>query len=374
MGTREAETIGLIAGRIPGVIERAAARAIDEVPGYADMPATDVSDGIARDLALAVGALTEGRDLSESDRESMGIIGHTRAQQGLPLEAMLQVYWITVDEVFSELWSTLEQGDLTAEQVFEVARSAWRLVGPMIEVAVRAYYSEQLELAVADSQRLSALVHTLLHTPTDGESSDVAGLGLDPRGEYMAFRAQRIDGDTRRLLLDLKLPDALDNGLVAPHEGDVIGFSASTPRLSESADVILAVGPSGRLHELPRSFTVASRILDTARAYDRTGVFGVEDLALESLARSDSALGDALVDRYVRPLEPGTVSGRECLLTVQALIEHDLSAERAATALFVHPNTVRNRQRRFEQATGTSLRSVTTCAEVHLALLRAQVD
>ncbi len=370
----QAETATLVAQRIPGVIERSAERAIREVPGYESMPVADVAEGIARDLSLALGALIEGRSLSDEDREAMAIIGHTRAQQGLPLEAMLQVYWITVDEVFSELWSSLEDGRLEAQQVFDLARSAWRFVGPTIELAVKAYYSEQLELAVADSQRLSSLVHSLLHTPTDGVGPDVAALGLDPGAQYMAFRARRTDGDTRRLLLDMKMPDALENGLAAPHESDVIGFSAATPVLSDFSQTIVATGPIGRLHELPRSFAVASRILDTAQAYSRTGVFGVKDLALESLARSDSALGDALVDRYVRPLSPETPAGRECLLTVQALIEHDLSAEKAAAALFVHPNTVRNRQRRFETATGCSLRSVTTCAEIHLALLRAQLS
>jgi hypothetical protein len=287
---------------------------------------------------------------------------------------MLQVYWISVDEVFSELWRAAEDGDITPDAAFGLARSAWQLVGPMIEIAVRAYHREQLALAVADSQRLTSLVHGLLHAPTDGDSTDIASLGLDPAGDYLAFRAARTDGDTRRLMLDLKLPGALDHGYFAPHEGGVIGLAASRPNIFDASGTIVAVGPAGRIHELPRSFAVASRIMDTAFAFRREGVFGVDDLALESLARADSALGDALVDRYVRPLGPDTPAGREILTTIRTLLENDLSAERAASELFVHANTVRNRQKRFEELTGCSLRSLTTCTEVRLALLRASVD
>lgn len=368
------ETVAQVAPRIGDLIDRATRRAIADVPGYAEFREIDVSDGIQRDLQLCIAALVEDRDFSDEDRETMSIIGQTRAQQGLPLEAMLQVYWISVDEVFSELWRAAEDGDVTPDAAFGLARSAWQLVGPMIEIAVRAYHREQLALAVADSQRLTSLVHGLLHTPTDGDATDIAALGLDPRGDYLAFRATRTDGDTRRLMLDLKLPGALDHGYFAPHEGGVIGLAAARPNIFDATGTIVAVGPAGRIHELPRSFAVASRIMDTAFAFRREGVFGVDDLALESLARADSALGDALVDRYVQPVGPNTAAGREILTTIRTLLEHDLSAERAASELFVHANTVRNRQKRFEELTRCSLRSLTTCTEVRLALLRASVD
>ncbi len=370
MESRNAQTIALVAPRIGDVIERATRRAMVEVPGYSDLEYDEIAEGIARDLALATAAVVEGRTLNDSDRESMSIIGQTRAQQGMPVEGMLQVYWITVDEVFSELGRAVEEGQATGDDVFAVAIEAWRHIGPMIQVAVQAYQSEQLELAVVDSQRLSALVHSLLHNATEHSADALSKLGLDPSADYSAFRARSYDADSRRLLLDLKLPGAIEGGLAAPHEGDVIGLTVGRPALPPGDASVLTLGPPGRLHELPHSYSVASRLLDTAAAHNRTGVFGVDDLAFEALARSDNVLGEALVQRFITPLEPDTEAGREIIRTLRSMIENDLSAERAAKELFVHPNTVRNRLRRFEELTGTSLRSVSDYAELHLALLR----
>lgn len=369
-----ADTIELVEPRLPALIERAAARAVAEVPGYAELPQEDVASGIRRDLQLAMVSLLERRELRDDDREAMGIIGRTRAQQGLPLEAMLQVYWITVDEVFGELWELAESGQLDMRDGFALAGSAWRLVGPVIEVAVRAYHTEQLELAVADSHRLSGLVLGLLETPTDGNSHEVAALGLDPTERYVAFRARRSDADSRRLMLDLKLPGVLTGGLAAQLEDDVVGIAQRAPSPAETSGMIVAVGPSGRIHDLPHSFAVACRTIETATAFGREGVFGSGDLALESLARADHALGDALVDRYITPLSPESENGREMLRTLRALLDSDMSTDRAAAALFVHPNTVRNRIRRFENVTGQSLASITTCTELHIALLRYSAD
>ncbi|MBJ7473076.1 MAG: helix-turn-helix domain-containing protein, partial [Solirubrobacteraceae bacterium] len=59
--------------------------------------------------------------------------------------------------------------------------------------------------------------------------------------------------------------------------------------------------------------------------------------------------------------------------TIRAVLRHDLSFDQAAAAMWVHPNTVRNRVRRYEQLTGSSLRSVDDLVAMRLALLRAEL-
>lgn len=363
-----AALVGVLAVHFDEVVRGAARRALDEVPVYAGHVTEDeLAEGIGRDLALGMRLLTEGREPDDEDRAVMGLIGDTRAQQGLPIEAMVRVYRIAVDETFRVIVRASSEGTITAEAGLDLVRSAWHYAGPMIEGAVGAYRRREIELAVADSQRRTELVLSLLTSSRGAPPGLASAVGLDASRPYLAFRGRAQRGDERSLLLDLQLPGVLDGGLVAPYEGDVVGLAAGRPTSATGADVTIGVGPLGRLDELPRSFAVASRVLTTAVAYDRRGVLGLPDVTLEAIAQSEGAVSDALRERFVDPLAG---EGPEVLETVAAFLEHDLGTEAAAVALGVHPNTVRNRLRRFEQVTGASLRSTRDLAELRLTLLR----
>ena len=363
--TTRRELIGVVAPRLDEVVDRAARRAIEEIPAYTGVPFDELREGILRDLSLAMAALVEGRELTDADRAAMSLIGDARARQGLPMEGMIRVYRITIDEVFAVLWEAAETGLLPADEVVTLTREAWGYAGPMIEGAVGAYRRRELDLALADSQRRTELVHGLLLSARGAPPGLVSSFGLDAAGPHVGFRARSPEGEARALLADLQLPGVLEGGLVAPHEGDVIGLAVHPPRVAPGAGVVIGVGPPGRLVELPRSFTVASRVVETACAFGRSGVLGIEAVAFEAIARSEGVIGDALVARHLAPLEPETVE------TLRAFLAHELSADRTAEALSVHPNTVRNRLRRFEELTGASLRSVDDLSEIRLALLRA---
>ncbi len=360
--------VAVLAGRLDEVVRGAARRALAEIPEYAERISEDeLSEGIARDMSLAMAALTEARDLNADDRVALTLIGDTRAQQGLPIEGMVRVYRFAVDETFRVIVEAGQDGSLEPAEALRLIRSAWHYAGPMIEGAVGAYRRREIELAVADSQRRTELVLSLLMSSRGAPPGLAAAAGLDPARPYLAFRARARRDDQRSLLLDLQLPGVLERGLVAPYEGDVVGLAAARPTTATGADVVIGVGPVGRLDELPQSFLIASRVVEAASAHGRRGVLDLDAVTLEAIAQSEGVLGDRLVARYVQPL-----AGDEILPTVRAFLDHDLSADAAATALDVHPNTVRNRLRRFEQVTGCSLRSVRDLAEVRLALMRAE--
>lgn len=366
------ELLTLLAPRLDGLTTRAAERAVRELPEYADFDPAEIREGILRDLTLAISALGSGRDFTDADRSEMGDIGRSRARQGIPIQSMLGVYRFTIDEVFAELWAAADNGSFSPTEILNLTRSAWAYAGPMLEVAVAAYRAEEIEIAVADSERRTALVHSILFTGGDHDVTPLIAAGIDPRSDFVAFRARRVDGDFRRLLLDLKLPGSLDGGMAAPYEQDVIGFAPEPPRLANDPETIVGIGTQGRLSDMPHSLRFASRMVDAAETYGRPGKFGVGSLALEVIARSEDDLGQALVDQYLTPLNPSSVAGGEMIRSLESFLEHDLNADRAAEALFVHPNTVRNRLKRFEELTGKSLRSVNHITELQLALLRLQ--
>jgi hypothetical protein len=368
------ELIAAVAPRFDEVVTRCARRAIAEIPAYADVPVEDVRQNVAGDLGRAMAALVENRSLSSQELAAMGGIGDSRAQEGIPLEAMLRVYRITIDEVFAILWEASEQGHMRQDRVVAFTREVWRYADQLMDVAVAAYRRRELEEAVADSQRRAALVHRLLLSTGGGASGTALGAQLDPRATYVALRARCARGDERALLLDLQMPGVLEGAAVVPFEGDVAGFATARPAVAPGDGVIVGVGPAGPLAALPLSFAVATRIVETAAAFRRTGVLTLDALAPEAIARSEDVLGETLVARCVTTVAPDTAAGAELLGTVRTYLERELSVERTAHALEVHPNTVRNRLRRYEALTRTSLRSADDLLAVRLALLRAALE
>lgn len=356
------------------MVARAARRALAEIPAYAErVSEAELREGIARDLGLAMAALVEERELSDEDRATMSVIGDSRARQGLPVEGMVHVYRITIDEVFAVITEAADDGLLAPADALALMRRAWDYAGPIVEGAVGAYRRREVELAVADSQRSTELVRGLLLSSRGAPPELIAAMGLDPAAEYVAIRARADGQEPLALLFELKLPGTLDGGLVAPYEGDVIGLTRAAPTHAPGG-AIVAVGARGRLDQLSQSFDVASRVVEAAAAYGLTGVLGIESVALEAVARAEGTLMDALVRRYVEPVQPSTPAGAALIDTVSCFLEHDLNAEEAAERMGVHPNTIRNRLRRFEELTGASLDSVRDLAELRLALLRVASD
>lgn len=362
--------VTVLAGRAQEVVRNAARRALAEVPEYAErVSEQELSEGIARDLGLAMQALAERRELSDADRAAMRVIGDTRAMQGLPIEGMVRVYRFAVDETFRAIAAAVEEHEIDADQALALITTTWGFAGPMIEGAVGAYRLREIELAIADSQRRTELVLSLLLSPRGAPPGLTAAVGLDPSAAYVAFRGRATRDDEGSLLRDLQMPGVLDRGLVAPYEGDVVGLAIAAPRTATASDVLVGIGPAVRLADLPRSFLIASRVVEAGWAHGRRGVLGLEAVTLEAIARSEGVLTGALTARLIDPVTADGRAGHEILATVAALLDHDLNAEAAAGALGVHANTVRNRLRRYEQLTGVTLRSVRDLAEVRLALL-----
>lgn len=363
-----------LAPRIESLVDRAVDRSKQTLSAYTEITADEIREGILADIARAMGALVEGRALTDEDRAGMGNIGDQRARQGVPLEQMLSVYRYTIDEIFNELWQAAEDGVIAHEQTVALTRELWRYADPIMDVAIEAYRARELQQAVADSQGRTALVHTLLLSPPGAAQIDpVLGAHLDPNASYVAIRARCERGDVRQLLLDLQQPGALEGAAVAPHEGDVIGYALRRPNARFGEGVVIGVGPAGPLASLPHSFAIATRVVETALDFGIDGVRSIDQLALQAVARSEDVLGDHLIKRYVDPCEPTTPAGEELLDTIRALLGHDLAVDQAASALWVHPNTVRNRMRRYEQLTGSSLRSVDDLVAIRLALLRSEL-
>ena len=267
------------------------------------------------------------------------------------------------------MWSRF--GELARERgtnvssVLAFSETLWLWGDAVMDVVGHAHREVELQLAREEQQRRDAFVLAVLLGTIDADelSRESGGYGLDPDREYVAFRARALDagGPPRRLAAELTT--ALDR--------DLVGLAAAAPPAIPG--VVVGVGPPARLAALPGAFAQASRALQTALAFGQQGTFSLADLSIRPAILSDEALGAAFTGRHLDPLAALGRLGTELEDTLRVWFEQEMRIEETAKALHVHPNTLRNRLRRFEEATGASLRRPADLIELWWALERRQL-
>lgn len=221
-----------------------------------------------------------------------------------------------------------------------------------VAAAVADGYHRAVHRASAD------FLHTLLFGRMDADelTREAHRHGLDAGAEYLAFRARPRVGGTIDALA-AAVSGRTGGGLCALVGANLVGFVTTPPRTCDGG--ICGVGPPRQLTGLADSFRMATRALDAADRHGATGVHEFTKLGLLPAISSDTAVTEALHRRYLAPLGD-TGSAAEIADTLQAYLEEDRHVARTAERLFVHPNTVRYRIRRFEELTGVSLRGNST--------------
>jgi DNA-binding PucR family transcriptional regulator len=180
------------------------------------------------------------------------------------------------------------------------------------------------------------------------------------------------DAPTRGLSRRIALELAGEEGLVTALDSDVVGIASRPP--AAVTGVAAGVGPPARLAALPGAFVLAGRALQTALAFGKEGVFSLSDLSIRPAILVDEALGDAFVGRYLEPLADLGRLGAELETTLRTWFDHGMRIDETAKALFIHPNTLRHRLRRFEETTSANLRHPSDLMELWWALERKQLE
>jgi DNA-binding PucR family transcriptional regulator len=112
-------------------------------------------------------------------------------------------------------------------------------------------------------------------------------------------------------------------------------------------------------------------VLNACRSLGLAGVYDLEGAALFVVAAESGDAGDALVERYLAPLDE-VQNRQELVATLRAWQEMGMRAEAAAERLHVHPNTLRYRLGRYEELSGVDLSETEEMVGLWLALARDQ--
>jgi hypothetical protein len=354
-----------IEAELDALVDAIVVRIRAEVPDFRRLPASTLARAVRGNVGRALAALRDLRPPTADELERAAAIGRERAEQGLSVDAVLHAYRISISAVWSRFGELARERGTNVSTVLAFSETLWLWGDAVMEVVGQAHRQVELQLAREEQQRRDAFVLAVLLGTIDAAelSRESGGYGLDPDREYVAFRARALDGGGPPRRLAAELTTALDH--------DLVGLSREpTPALP---GVAVGIGPPARLAALPGAFAQASRALQTALAFRQEGTFSLADLSIRPAILSDEALGDAFTGRHLEPLAALGRLGDELEDTLRTWFEQEMRIEETAKALHVHPNTLRHRLRRFEEATGASLRRPADLIELWWALERRQL-
>jgi PucR-like helix-turn-helix protein len=340
---------------VTGIGERIRA----EIPDFRRLPAERLAGAVRGNVGRALAALRDLREPTEEELERAAAVGRERAEQGLSVDAVLHAYRISISAVWTRFGDLARARGADVGTVLAFSETLWLWADAVMDVVGEAHKAVELEQAREEQQRRDAFVLALLTGTLDPAElrRESATFGIDPEREHVAFRAR---GPLPRGELQIAL------------EHDVAGIltSAPTRRIGLTAGISAPV----RLEALPVAFGHASRALQTALAFGQEGVFSLADLSIRPAILADDALGEAFAARLLAPLDALGRLGAELDGTLRVYLEEGMRIDETARALHVHPNTLRHRLRRFEAATGASLRDPRVFVELWWALERRHLD
>lgn len=442
---------------VAGLTTALVAELREQEPAYRaaiDADLTEVWQEVHQSLRHNVASLIRPRECRDIARRTSRTIGTTRAEQGLPLDAVLHAFRMGGAMVWQGLVDETARRDPEDMRLLvHVAADVWNFVDEHCALVADAYRQAERRMAWRRENRQRLMTAALLDgTARITDLPDVSSmLGLPEDGRFVVIAAAsahpheagplvtlppgtpvvwhstpeaelgivHLVDDTARerwagapqgpLPAPTRPPETAaavrpacrtgaaggpgsrDTGRERPAAvtgGDAeaagsAGPADSAPARAASVPVDpaflaaeLRTGPGVRVGIGSAVTGLAAvgegrRLAGTAlRACPRTGgVVLLDDHLPAALVVSCENLGGALAERVLGPLYALDPADRDLLVdTLTAWLDAEGSAQRAATRLYCHRNTVLNRLRRFEQLTGRSLSRPSDVVEVSLAL------
>lgn len=369
------------------LVDEVTGRLRAELPSYARVPPDLLDLRVARavDRGLSVVhrlCAPQGRapvDPPPGERGARRAAGPAAIGDALPVDDVIRAHRIGVDVVWSRFSREMTERRAHPEELLAIGEQVWAWAAAMTVRIVR-------RRAVQDGARppgggraagppLEEYVRMLLLVPVDAAA--VRGRAGSSATPAMPFRARAACGATDAVGVIEQLRPWIAKGpagglMVTAVDGDVAGLlAARPPRLFR--DLVLGLGAAVRPCHVADEFVAASLALRVAAAFGLSGVHTTDELGLRTAVVQTPEIGERLTLQRLAPLREYGEDGTQLEEAVAAFLDHGLRLEAAARSLFVHPNTLRNRLRRFEALSGTSLRDPAALAEVWWALAHQRV-
>jgi hypothetical protein len=308
--------------------------------------------------------------------------GRRRAEQGIPLPAILHAYRVGGRFVWETLLARGGSSATTRDALLRTAADIWTIIDDYSEALIEEYRETVADQAHRDAQVRTAALGSLLDGSLRDESrlwESAAMLQLPHHGTFVVVAAETHNPGQEALP---RVEEALrrQNAASAWQVGteQQIGVVTIRPPLTVAKLCqrlsTLATGRVGvseqysSLDQTPAALRQARLACAAATPRSRELV-RYEQHPVGVLLASVPELGGAVTQAVLGPVLALPPPDRDILLdTLRAWFAEDGSATAAATRLHVHRNTVHYRLRRVEALTGRSLTRPAAVGELHLAL------
>jgi PucR C-terminal helix-turn-helix domain/GGDEF-like domain len=306
--------------------------------------------------------------------------GRRRAKAGVPLAAVMAAYRAAASYLWDCLAQTAAAAGTSAETTLRGASQLWVAMDTFTQEMADGYRDEIAFQALTREQERSALVQALLDgnldEPSLWEAADI--LRIPSRGTYVVIAAQPPAAGRRALPqaeTALRAAGVISAWrLLHDIEAGIAWLPGPQPDPGRLADWLRSAGPGlagispcyDDLRHTARFLRLARIALRSAIHQQPVALFAGVPLA--TAAAADPEVMQRVADAILGPLDQIPATDRDALLgTLGTWLDHGGSADRAAAALYCHPNTVRHRLRRLEQRTGRSLSDPRGIAELTFA-------
>ncbi|MFJ3995781.1 PucR family transcriptional regulator [Streptomyces parvus] len=392
----------VLVASLPALTDRLVEALYAQEPAYRaaiDSDRAGVWQEVHHSLRHNVGSLIQPREFREPAHRTSRWIGEVRAEQGVPLDAVLHAFRMGGAMVWQDLVDETARRDPDDIRLLvHVAADVWNFVDEHCGVVADAYRQAERRQSWRRENRQRLMVAALLDgTARIADLAEAAEmLGLPEQGRYAvlavaggprgpgsaaasrAGAAQHGPGAAARP--PVELPAGAPGATVLWHPGPdaefailpLAGSSGELSALAAALDVPAGTRAGiGSAVEGLAALGDARRLAETAlhTCPASGGTVLLDEHLPDALVVSSPALAGALADRVLGPLDRLDPADRDVIVeTLTAWLDADGSAQRAGARLYCHRNTVLNRLRRFEQLTGRCLTRPRDAVEVSLAL------
>lgn len=366
----------------PSVVARLAADAIgdlDDLTGqlvsmlretedpYLPVPDDDLRRTVQANLNSFLADLaSQGSPSTASSRDT----ARRRAEQGVPLGSVLHAYRLGFHVIWGALADrALREGQVCLDGLVRESTTVWAWVDTSSEAVNAEYHEALIDSARHDEQQRTLLLDALFEGRL-GEWKLLGGslhaIGLPERGPYLAVSAETGSTGAENLrgagqyLRRHGVPSAWrlrpDEQVGLIGAGRAGRLSMIRDLLAQQATARVGISPAfddalgtGRALEIA---AVARRCLPP----DGAGVATIDDEPVAAIVASAPDISARVIRGLLGRVRELPLGEQELLLgTLRMWISCGGNASAAASELYCHRNTVRNRLQRLEELTGQSL-------------------